>query len=215
MGEEGTTQRPMGFDPTRSMELVQQYQHGDAAAADELLRRYRPRMVRIVRVMVGPSRRALLDPEDIVQETMIVAARRLGEVEARTPDAILCWLRRIAELQLKGQLQYLHAQKRDPKREHSLDASPGGDERAGLALPSCDPTPSQVFAREEMEHIVDREIHLLEPADYREVILLRDLCGAEWEHIRSVLGRPSLAAVQDLHRRAHERLRERLARFQS
>jgi DNA-directed RNA polymerase specialized sigma24 family protein len=212
MSDEGA-ELPEGFDPTRSTELVRQSKRGDPGAANELFTRYIPRLSRLLKVMIAPGQRASIDPEDVLQETLMVAARRLHELEVRSSDAILCWLKRIAELEVKNRLQYLHAQKRDPARERRNEGST--DSTPGLAVPSYDPTPSQVYAREEMERIVDRELHLLEPPDYREVILLRDYCDADWEHIRVALERPSVAAVKDLYHRAHDRLRERLARFES
>jgi hypothetical protein len=45
------------------------------------------------------------------------------------------------------------------------------------------------------------------------VILLRDYYEADWERIRTILGRPSVEAVQDLYHRAQKRLRERISKY--
>lgn len=213
-GDEGG-QPAQGLDLTRSMELVRQGQRGDAGAVNELLTRYIPRLRRILAVKIAPAQRAAIDPDDVLQETLIVATQRLGGFEAHSAGSLLHWLAKIADNQIKSRLEYLHAEKRDAGRERRLGAEADSTAGPGIAVPSTDPSPSQVYAREELEKLVDRELQQLEPPDYRDVILLRDYCESEWEHIRTVLRRPTLGAVQDLYHRAHARLRERLARFVS
>jgi RNA polymerase sigma factor (sigma-70 family) len=197
-------------DPRDSVELVRQGQHGDAGAVNELLKRYMPRMQRVIGIMLCPWQQARIDPDDVLQETMIVAARRLPELEARTPVGIHRWLAAIVAFKIKEQLQYLCAAKRDPARERRIR----GDERdstdTGMVVPSAGPTPSEILTRRELDQQVDRYVESLEPPDFRAVILMRDYEEADWEEIRRELGRPSIAAVKDLHERARKRLAERM-----
>jgi hypothetical protein len=69
------------FDSLPSVEDSLHYlgkaQDGDALALDELLRRYQERLVRIVRARMGRDLRRHVDADDIVNETFVVAARRL------------------------------------------------------------------------------------------------------------------------------------------
>jgi RNA polymerase sigma factor (sigma-70 family) len=204
---------PEGCDPTRSMELAWQGQRGNAGAVNELLTRYIPRLRRILWIKIAATQRAAVDPEDVLQETLIVATRRLGELEIRTPYSILQWLSKIADYEIKNRLEYLHAQKRDPGRELRMRTDSDSSDSSGVVVPSEDPTPSQDFARSEMEGLIDLHVKQLEPADYREVILLRDYYEADWERIRTILGRPSVEAVQDLYHRAQKRLREQISRY--
>jgi DNA-directed RNA polymerase specialized sigma24 family protein len=71
-------------------------------------------------------------------------------------------------------------------------------------------SPSRVVQRSELEALVDAYVQELDPPEYREVILLRDYYMEEWEEVRAKLDRPTIAAAQELHRRAHHRLRERM-----
>lgn len=211
--EKGGTPFPDGMDPTQSMELVWQGQRGNAGAVNELFTRYIPRLRRILCIKITAAQRAAVDPEDVLQETLIVASRRLNELELRTPASILQWLSKIADYEIKNRLEYLHAEKRDPARELRMRSDSDSEDQLGVVVPSEDPTPSQTFARSEMQQLVDLHLSQLEPADYREVILLRDHYEADWETIRSTLGRPSIEAVQDLYKRAEKKLRERIAKF--
>ncbi|NOT29057.1 MAG: hypothetical protein HOP15_01270, partial [Planctomycetes bacterium] len=52
--DELASQRPAPLpELSRSIELVRQFQAGNRAACNELLERYRPRLLRIVRVKLG------------------------------------------------------------------------------------------------------------------------------------------------------------------
>lgn len=212
-GDQGGVPLPGGIDPTQSMELVWQGQKGNAGAVNELFTRYIPRLRRILCIKITAAQRTAVDPEDVLQETLIVATRRLNELEVRTPASILQWLSKIADYEIKNRLEYLHAEKRDPAREQRVRTDCESEDLTGVIVQSGDPTPSQSFARSEMEDLIDLHVKQLEPADYREVILLRDYYEADWERIRTILGRPSVEAVQDLYHRAQKRLRERISKF--
>ena len=103
-------------DLTKSVELVLRYKDGDQEALDELFNRYWPRLRRVIRIRMGPELRQIVDADDLVQDTLLIEMRKLGDLELRTPASIMQWLSRIAEYQIKNKLSYLKAQRRDPKR---------------------------------------------------------------------------------------------------
>jgi RNA polymerase sigma-70 factor (ECF subfamily) len=173
------------------------------------LARYRPRLLRIVRVKLGESMRPRLDEEDIVQEVLLIAAERIAEFELRSHAGLLQWLTRIAENVLRRKREHHEADKRNPHREVRIHRS---DSETEIPIATSSTTPSQQASRAELEALVDAHVEALEPAEYREVILLRDYYQEEWEAIRRSLGRPTLGAAQELYRRAHQRLAERLRR---
>jgi RNA polymerase sigma factor (sigma-70 family) len=207
------TPAPQDFDPTRSMELVWQGQGGDAQAVNELFARYLPRMRRILSVKIQRWQRSWIDPDDVLQETLIVAVRRFNELEVRTPSSILQWLARIADFEISNRLEYLQAQKRNPAREQRIRLDEdSADTSSGVLVPFAGPSPSQFYARNEIEELIDAHVQLLDPPDYRDVILMRDYYEADWEEIQRCLSRPSVEAVQTLYHRAHRQLRERMSR---
>ncbi len=218
VGDENRVQgepRPGPDDPTRSMELVWQGQRGDPEAVNELFSRYLPRMRRVLRIKMNPWLRSQVDPEDVLQETMMVAVRKLPELEVRTAASILQWLAKIAEYQIKDRVDHLRAEKRDPARERRLKTDDGSvdSSASGVIVPFQGPTPSQIYVRNELEEMIDTHLEQLEPPDYREVILMRDYYESDWETIRTELDRPTVDAVQDLYHRAHKRLRERMRKY--
>jgi RNA polymerase sigma factor (sigma-70 family) len=195
-------------DLSRSIELVRRYQAGESAACNELFERYRPRLLRIVRVKMGALRRRL-EEEDVVQEVLMVASEKLGSFELRSHAGLLQWLARIADNVVLRKRERYGAEKRDAGREVRLPRA--GTESSGeVALAAGGLSPSQNALRAEFEALVDSYVEELEPREQRDVILLRDYYQEEWEDVRRALGRPTVAAVQELYRRAYQKLRERM-----
>ncbi len=195
-------------DLSRSIELVHLIQGGDRGACDELFERYRPRLLRIVRVRLGEQLRRHLDEEDVVQEVLLVATRKIAEFELRSHAGILQWLARIAENQIGKKREHFEADKRAADREVRL--RPGSEAGAGIAVAASALSPSQKAMRAEFEELLDSYVQELDPPEYREVILLRDYYHEDWEEVRRALARPTIAAAQELYRRAYHRLREKM-----
>ena len=217
-GEERPGEADQGFeDPTQSMELAWQGQRGDAQAVNDLFARYIPRMRRVLNIKIGRWQRSSVDPEDVLQETLIVATRRLPELEVRSHSSILQWLSKIADFEIKNRVEYLKAEKRDPARERRIRSDEDSMDTSdlGVLVPFAGPSPSQFVERSEFERCIDACVETLDPPDYREVILMRDYYDADWEAIRVAMERPTLKAAQDLYARARERLKERLAKYQA
>jgi RNA polymerase sigma-70 factor (subfamily 1) len=197
-------------DLSRSIELVKLVQGGDRAALDELFERYKPRLLRIIRVKMGARLQRYLDEEDILQEVFVIAMRKVQEFELRTHAGILQWLARIAQNEISSKVEFYTAQKRDAAQEVPLRADSGT--RHGVLVSAAEPSPSQHALRAEFEELVDSYVQELDPAEYRDVILRRDYYQEEWEEIRTGMGRPTVEAAQELYRRAYKRLREHMSK---
>lgn len=191
----------------RTVELVRRSQGGDRAALEELFGRYWERVFAIVRQRMGPSLRRLLDIEDIVQSTFEAAVKSFERFELRHEAAFIQWLARLAERQLQTAARRAEAMKRDRAREVSLDPARGDNGASSLSwdlVANGIPVPDQI-AHRELIAIVEACLDEL-PEDWREVILLRDFAGGEWEYVAGELGRTTVEAAQELHRRARIRL---------
>jgi DNA-directed RNA polymerase specialized sigma24 family protein len=197
-------------DLSSSMLLVRQVRRGMKGAIDELLQRYQARMRRIIAIKMGASLRRQLDVDDILQEVFLIAFQKIDGLELRSKASILQWMAKIAENVVHSKVGYFSAQKRSAGKEIPLHELTASSDVTGIQISAPGTTPPQGAARSELQELVDRRVECLEPANYREAILLRDYQEHEWEEIRVLLGRPTVAAAQELHRRAHLKLLEQL-----
>lgn len=191
-------------DHAVSRHLLARAQAGDATALDDLLRRYQDRVQRIVRIRLGPDLRRSVETTDLVQETFQAALRSIGELRVENDADLLNWLARIATNRIRDEHDRLNAQKRGSGRDRALD---GDDSRARAREPVADDTsPVEAAMRSEVREVLDRAIAEL-PEEYREMVLLRDYCGASWESIAERFPEKSVHAAQQLHQRAWIKVR--------
>jgi RNA polymerase sigma factor (sigma-70 family) len=184
-----------------SRALLARAQGGDASALNELFARYYERLRRIVTIRLGPEARRLVDSGDIVQETFQAALAGLVDLRVSEDGELLRWFARVAENRIRDEIDRQRAQKRGADRERPLGVAP---ETSALADGATEP-PDAAYKRE-VRAVLDRAIAELS-AEYREAVLLRDFCGADWETIARRLGRESIHAAQQLHQRAWIKLR--------
>jgi RNA polymerase sigma-70 factor (ECF subfamily) len=163
----------------------------DRDALDELARLVRPRLERLVRSRMGAAVRAHLEPDDVVQETLLKAFKALPRLEWRGEEAFYRWLGAIAEHVI------LKATQRAARPFLSLEEEP------------ADPTPSaaRAMGREERVVRLERALADLSP-DHREVIVLTRIDGLRIAEAAARMGR-SPNAVKKLLARALEELRRR------
>lgn len=154
--------------------LIGRVQEGDRAALEELCRRYQQRVLAAVRARLGAELRRKIESWDLVQEVMIEAIRKLDGFDYRSEGAFLKYLNQVVEHRIRDEADRQHAQRRDARREISLDAprSPGGEKP--LDIPgSSSGTPSQLVILGEDLGRLERALDLLsaKSAEYRELIV--------------------------------------------
>jgi RNA polymerase sigma-70 factor (ECF subfamily) len=182
---------------------------GDPAARDELLARYRGRLVRAVAARVDPRVAARADPSDVVQDALLDAAARLPDYLAGRPLPFFPWLRRLA----LDRLARLHRDHRDAGcRAVTREESDPLPDRSAAALVEWlagpGPTPSGAAAGAEDRDRVLAALTSLPGAD-REILVLLYLEGLSAAEAAVVLG-IAPAAARARHLRALERLRAAL-----
>jgi RNA polymerase sigma-70 factor (ECF subfamily) len=174
------------------------------------LERYRSWLGLLARLQVEPKFRAKFDPSDIVQQTLLEAVRDWPKFRGGTEAELAAWLRQIlAHVFLHEIRRYGDAQRRSVGREVSLDAALAeSSRRLGAAIADDGSSPSERAGRHELElRLADALARL--PADYAEVILLRNVEGLAHEQIAERMGRGA-GAVRMLWIRALARLRQEL-----
>ena len=80
--------------------LVLSARTGDRAALDALCLRHQGRLLALIRLRLSPELAASLAPEDLLQETLLEAARKVGAFEPQGPAAFYRWLVGIARFKI-------------------------------------------------------------------------------------------------------------------
>lgn len=78
-----------------SLDLLHRVHAGDATALGALIERYRPRLVRWASGRLPPHVRHLAETQDLVQDTLVQAFRRIGSMEIRGEGALQAYLRQV------------------------------------------------------------------------------------------------------------------------
>ncbi len=175
---------------------------------EQLLSQYGPRILALVRVRLGRELRARVQSQDILTEVMVAIWQNLGSFNAEREGAFIDWIRRLVENRVCDAARYHGAQRRTAQE---VPLGPGGTDPAGREIPltAPDPTPTQELLRRQRWELIEQCLDTLS-ADYREVILQRDLGGLSFREIGVQMGR-SEDATRMLHRRAWSALSDCLA----
>jgi len=186
----------------KTQELVVLAKGGDNSAQDRLCRVYGEKVRRIVRLRMGAKLRSKLESMDLVQDALMCALRDLGDFTYRNEGDFLRWLTKIAENRLRDNIDKLHTEKRDVRREIRLDdrERTTGEGFVGTAGPIEATTPSVIMSRKEDLDKLEKAIDTLRP-EYREVIMLAKIEELSYSQIGDRLGK-SIGAVKMLVSRA-------------
>jgi RNA polymerase sigma-70 factor (ECF subfamily) len=176
-------------------ELVHKIRGGDEAAFRELVNRHGDSLYGLACSVMGNAS----DAEDVLQETLLGAFRRLGAFEGRS--SVKTWLVRIL---------LNHASKfrrsRRIRRTNALPDEVGPDDGQASGLDSGSPA-----AIVESRVDLDAMLQVLSP-EHREVIVLRELQQMSYDEIATTLKIPRGTVESRLHR-ARQDLKRRFAGY--
>ncbi len=186
-------------------ELVTKAAAGSEEALSELLTRYGPTVRE--RLHIDPIWRSTVDAADIMQVTYLEAFLDRDQLKARTIQAFVSWLTRIAQNNLRDCLRELERQKRlDPRLQ--VVPGPPSDSSTFSVPVSTTQTPSRAAAQREFDQALQSALTQL-PSMYAEVIRRHDLAGVAMPDVAAALGR-STGAAYLMRLRALGRLRNLL-----
>jgi len=200
-----TNSRPL--DPP-TLALLVRARAGDRDAAAELCERYAPRVRGLAALRLGSTLVDLSDCEDIVQETLLTALRRIESFRPGSEGRFVAWLASIVESRIQDARRNGRAQKRGGGAVHR---------RADLgvttlsSLGGADParSPSEIAAGAELDGHLERALLGL-GSPLREVVYHRLVLDLEHDEIAAELGLASADSSRALFHKALARLRERL-----
>lgn len=179
---------------TRTCDDLARWRQGEAAAFQDLWRRYEPGLRLIVAGKIRNVRsdevRKKLEADDIVQDVAAIVVSKLGEFEYRGPGSLYGWLEQIAERKVWDCVDYWEAARRDAGQELALDS------RGRVSdPPHSGPGPAtRAVMNERFTRLTDA-IALASDRD-RAIVLLRYFFGATWEEVAREVGAPSDDAVR-------------------
>jgi RNA polymerase sigma-70 factor (ECF subfamily) len=193
--------------PNFSM-LLQAARQGDSAARERLFLLCRSFLNVAARAQLETWLRAKVDASDLVQETLFEAFRDFERFDGATEQQWMAWLRRILTHNAADFVRrYRGTAKRQARREVPIRGprdstlSPVANEPA-----AADPTPSVLAVQLDNQLRVAAALEQL-PADYQEVIVLRNLERLPFNDVAQRMER-SRPAVQMLWMRAIKQLQE-------
>jgi len=135
----------------KTQELVVLAKGGDKAALNQLYRAYAERVRWIVRINMSKELRAKLESMDLVQDALIHALQGLGDFTYKSEGDFVRWLSKIAQNAVRDNLDKLHADKRDIRKEGALGGyrPTTGGRLLGAPMPIDTTTPSVIMSKRE------------------------------------------------------------------
>jgi RNA polymerase sigma-70 factor (ECF subfamily) len=179
-------------------DLMGEIVQGREDAFEELVRRYRGKIVNLVHRFINDRERAKELSQEVFLRVFVHRKRY------RRSGKFSTWIYTIAVNLAKNEIR----RKVRLRGQMSLDAllEMTGDSAAFFA--DDKPKPDRTTHQREMERIVTQAVAVL-PPKYREVIILRDIQQLSYEEIEQVLGIPG-GTVRSRINRARQALKERL-----
>jgi RNA polymerase sigma-70 factor (ECF subfamily) len=172
-----------------------------------VLERFRHYLLLLARAQIAPHLQGVLDPSDLVQQTLLTAHQNWDQFRGETDAQRAAWLRAILARELADA-----ARKVDRRGEHrrlSLEAAlEESSARLEGWLQSSSTSPSgQAVRQEQLLRLAEALARL--PEDQRLAMELHHLQGLAVQEVGQRMGRTT-AAIAGLLRRGLAELRERL-----
>jgi RNA polymerase sigma factor (sigma-70 family) len=178
-------------DDESSVTLLGRVQTGDQDALDALIARYRPRLVRWASRRLPSYARDLAETQDLVQETLLSAFRKIEGLEIRHEGSLQAYLRQALVNRIRMEIRRAH-------RKPAPDLLESG-------TPTSAPSPlEQAIGREATGRYRDALSALT--ADERELVIARVELGLTHEEIAVAFGKPTANAARMAVQRALLRL---------
>lgn len=188
--------------------LVAQAQAGSDASLEQLFDRYLPRVRQMVALRLGQRLAQIESAEDLVQETLLEAFRKLGDFEHRSVGSFRNWLAAIATNRIRERARRSSTRKRGSgaeRRFSDFDTRVLTDSIfAGREI-----SPPENAQESELAALIEDALLALPERD-RQVIELRRIAEMTFEEIAAELGLANEASARAQFARSLRRLDSRL-----
>ena len=164
--------------PEDTRTLFEAARRGAPDAMNAFYERCARKLLPIIRLRLGGRLRAEVESRDVLQTVLCQSFERLDQVDR--PDAVMSWMARIAENEIRDLADFHQRQRRDAARKTSLDEAAAVPAPVRQAL-------SLVLANETIRRL-ERALDTL-PETQREIIVLRKLEELTFPEIATRLGK--------------------------
>jgi len=179
------------MEPVSETQLIARLRAGDGDAFEELVRNYGGRLLAVARRFV----RNESDAQDIVQATYLCAFRSLSQFEGNCQ--ISTWLHRIVVNQA---LMKLRTQRRRPEEPIEPLLPAFQDDGHHVEQFSDWSAPADMLLQRRQTRATVRACIEQLPANYRDVLMLRDIEELSTQDVAQVLNMTPIAVKVRLHR---------------
>lgn len=177
--------------------LLEQARTGDPAALEHLFARCLPLLRRWARGRLPRHARDLADTQDLVQDVLTQALKRLKTFESRGPGAFQAYLRQAFINRTRDELR------RAGRR--------GGHDEVDSGIPANDLSPLEAAIGRDAVDRYERSLARLTPED-RNAIVMRLEMGCSYDELTDWLGKPTIGAARKAVERALVRLASEMSR---
>lgn len=177
------------------MTLLQRVQAGDAQALDLLIARYRPRLVRWASGRLPTHARDLSETQDLVQDTLLSAFRKINGIEIRGEGSLQAYLRQVLLNRIRMEIRRVGRRPASVELDSNVEA--------------VDASPLEHAVGIEALEEYERALGELRPEE-RELIVAHVEFGFTNDEVARAFDRPSANAARMAIQRAMVRLAERM-----
>ncbi len=169
-------------DETEEARFVARLVARDESAFNELVVAYERRVFALVFRMIGRREEA----EDLAQEVFVQVFKAIDQF--RGDSKLSTWIFRIAVNLCKNKAKYLSRRKVGEQEDvHEIADRVSGDAGKGVTVSGAINRPDEILEGLQLERIVRRAIEQVD-ADFREVLILRDVEDMSYDEIAEVTG---------------------------
>jgi RNA polymerase sigma-70 factor, ECF subfamily len=163
----------------QTRELLERARGGSDDALEAFYGRAARKLLPLIRLRLGRSLRSELESRDILQSVLLKSVTRLDQLQE--PGAVMSWLARMAENEIRDRADYAGRERRDAARRVPLDGN------ADAVPAPVRQALSQIILTERVEEL-ERALEALSDVQ-RELIVLRKFEELTFAEIGARLGK--------------------------
>ena len=182
-------------DSESSLDLIKRVQAGDRSALEVLISRYRPRLIRWASGRLPTHARGMTETQDLVQDTLVQAFKKIATIEVRDEGALQAYLRQVLLNAIRMEIRRVSRRPATAELESDIEA--------GGASPL-----EQVIGTEVLDRY-ERALGALRPEE-RELVIAHVEFEFSHQELATAFNRPSANAARMALQRALLRLADEM-----